>query len=388
MLIKAISLDSLGNRMPFIEIDYGQVRQLMERERIDSPFMMLSRTVVRRNLEALRTALPGVKIQYAIKSNSQPAILAEVAAAGHSFDIASYDELKLAVAAGGKVSEFVHSHPIKSAYEMDRALEAGVDLFIADNPDEIEKFRRIEKKVRIMLRLKIEDSSALVNLSYKFGCMPHDVLPLVRKIKEVGHEFGGLAFHVGSQCLDNGIYIYAVEVVGKLIEQLKEAGYDTPLVDIGGGFPAPYTPDVPAIENFCGPIAEALKKNIPSDVTIMCEPGRYVSASAVTLVTTVIGKSKRAGKLWYYLDDGMYGSFSGRMYDHARPLPITGRNGGFKRSVLAGPTCDSIDVIYKEISLPSLEIGDLLMFPAMGAYSSVSASTFNSLRKAEYFVID
>jgi len=388
MLIKAISLDSLDNRLPFIEIDYDGVHQLMERERIDSPFLMLSREVVKHNLDALRKALPGVKIQYAIKSNSHPVILEEVAKAGHSFDIASYDELQSAVKAGGKVESFVHSHPIKSVYELDKALEAGVDLFIADNPDEVEKFRRIDRKVRIMLRLKIEDSSALVNLSYKFGCMPHDVFPLVRKIREVGHEFGGLAFHVGSQCLDNGIYVYAIEVIGKLIKRLKTEGFETPLVDIGGGFPAPYTSDVPMIEDFCGPIAEALKKHIPAKTKLMCEPGRYISASAVTLVTTVIGKSKRAGKLWYYLDDGMYGSFSGRMYDHARPLPITGRNNGFKRSVLAGPTCDSIDVIYKEISLPSLEIGDLLMFPAMGAYSSVSASTFNSLRKAEYFVID
>ena len=388
MLIKAISLDSLDNRMPFIEIDYNQVRELMNRENITSPFLMLSRKVVRRNLETLQKALPGVKIKYAIKSNSHPVILEEVAGAGHSFDIASYDELKGALEAGGKVEKFIHSHPIKSAYELDKAIESGVDLFIADNPDEVEKFRRIKRKVRIMLRLKIEDSSALVNLSYKFGCMPHDVFPLVRKIREVGHEFGGLAFHVGSQCLDNGIYLYAIEVVGKLIKRLKTEGNETPLIDIGGGFPAPYTSDVPAIEDFCGPITEALKKYIPDNVELFCEPGRYISATAVTLVTTVIGKSRRAGKLWYYLDDGMYGSFSGRMYDHARPLPVTGKNGGFKRSVLAGPTCDSIDVIYKEISLPSLEIGDLLMFPAMGAYASVSASTFNSLRKAEYFVID
>lgn len=367
---------------------YDDIRELKIREGLDTPILLLSRKVVRKNLEMIQNALPGVGIHYAIKSNNHPAILEEIARSGHTFDIASINELRYAAEAGGHITEFVHSHPIKSPFEMREAMNSGIDLFVADNEAEIEKFRQYDRKVRIMLRLKIEDSGAMVNLSYKFGCMPYEILPLAKKIIDCGHEFGGLAFHVGSQCLDYGIYIYAVETVGRQIKKLREDGIETGLVDIGGGFPVPYEPGVPEIAAFCRPINTALKKNIPEGIKIICEPGRFISATAITLVTTVIGKSRRAGKLWYYLDDGIYGSFSGRLFDHMRYLPIIEKEEGFKRSVLAGPTCDSIDVIFKEISLPSLDVGDLLVFPAMGAYCSASATTFNCLRKAEYFVID
>ncbi len=378
-------------RIPGLEVSYDQVRELMDLNGLHTPFLILSRETVRQNLEKLSKALPGVGIHYAIKANSHPAILEEVAKAGHSFDIASYEELRMAHAAGGRVSDFIHSHPIKSIPEIKMALDAGVEIFVADNPDEIEKFRDFGRKVRIMLRLKIEDSSALVNLSYKFGCMPKDIIPLAIKVLEVGQEFGGLEFHVGSQCVDNGIYLFAVETVGGLIRELEDKGIPVPMLDIGGGFPAPYVKEVPGIDEFCAPIMEAIGRHIPANIKLACEPGRFVSATAVNLVTRVIGKSMRAGKQWYYLDDGLYGSFSGKVYDHMSYLPITGNGSNghpYKRSVLAGPTCDSVDVIFKEISLPRLEIGDLLIFPAMGAYCSVSASSFNCLRKAEYIVID
>jgi ornithine decarboxylase len=173
-----------------------------------------------------------------------------------------------------------------------------------------------------------------------------------------------------------------------LIGRLKDDDFDTRLLDIGGGFPVAYTDDVPSIYEFFRPIRRVLKEKIDPDIAIACEPGRFISASAVTLVTSVIGTSVRSRRPWYFLDDGLYGSFSGRLYDHCQYQVYTNRNTTWKRSVLAGPTCDSFDVIYNDVLLPPLKIGDILLFPSMGAYCSVSASTFNSLRKAEYIVID
>ena len=387
-MIKAINAMSPETGARTKGQSFNRIKNILSSHEVRTPVLILSRSRIRKNLDALSRALPGVGIHYAIKSNSHPAVLEEVARSGHRFDVASFREVQLALEAGGHASEMIHSHPVKMIHEIENAIRIGVTNFVIDNPDEIEKFIPYAGRVKLLIRVKVENSSAVVNLSYKFGCRPEEVLDLAGRIIDRGIEFFGLAFHVGSQCLDNGIYIKMADMAGELIRALGSRGIETRLLDIGGGFPVLYTETVPNISGFCRPIRKALKNNIPSHIDIICEPGRFISATAVTLVASVIGKSVRSGRPWYFLDDGLYGSFSGRIYDHCRYQVVTNRNTTWKRSVLAGPTCDSFDVIYKDIILPPLETGDILVFPAMGAYCSVSASQFNCLRKAEYIVID
>jgi len=387
-MIEAIDIRKPDSTHRLKKADFMYIRDIIDSGNVKTPFLILSRSTIRNNLRALAGALPGVSIYYAVKSNNHPAILDEVAAAGHGFDVASYSELKQAADAGATPAGCIHSHPIKSPGEIEQAVNFGADTFVIDNTDEIDKFIPYRDRVRLLIRFEIADSSAVVNLSYKFGCEPNRVRKLARKIRKLGLDYHGLTFHVGSQCLDNEVYVRAVETASELIDQLRADKFETKLLDIGGGFPVRYTDAVPDIKSFCEPIRDALENRIAPDFDIACEPGRYISASAVTLVASVIGKSTRSGKNWYFLDDGLYGSFSGRLYDHCHYQVFTNRNTVWKESVLAGPTCDSFDVIYDNILLPPLEIGNLLLFPAMGAYTSVSASTFNSLRKAEYIVID
>jgi len=365
---------------------FRKIERLLESDRIETPVLVLSRSAVRRNLRRISRALPGVAVHYAVKANNHPAILAEVAAAGYGFDIASFQELQQLLEAGGRIEKTIHSHPIKSPREIAEAIAAGMTRFVVDNPDEIDKFRPYADRVKLLVRFRVDESSAVVNLSYKFGCEPSLVGSLVAKMHHLGIPYGGLTFHVGSQCLDSGVYIEAIRTAGDIIDRLAADGFKTDLLDIGGGFPVPYTSEVPPLSEFCRGIRIALRKSIPQGIALACEPGRFISGTAVTLVASVIGKSVRSGKKWYFLDDGLYGSFSGRLYDHCRYRVLTNRNTVWKRSVLAGPTCDSFDIIYRDVLLPPLEVGDRLMFPSMGAYCSVSASTFNSLRKAEYIV--
>jgi ornithine decarboxylase len=369
-------------------VNYRTIRNLIESRGTRTPFLILSRSAIRRNLDRLVKALPGVAIHYAVKSNNHPAILAEVASEGHGFDIASYEELLSATDAGGKVDNLIHSHPIKSAAEIENAVRAGASIFVVDNPDEIDKLAPYSDRIRILIRFRVGESSAVVDLSYKFGCDPCEAPALARRMKNLGIGYYGLTFHVGSQCLDSKVYVRAIETASDIIRQLGDNGFQTRLLDIGGGFPVPYTERILSIGEFCRPIVRALRVNIDPKIFLACEPGRYISATAVSLAASVIGRSVRSGRPWYFLDDGLYGSFSGRLYDHCRYQVLTNRNTTWKRSVLAGPTCDSFDVIYKDVILPPLEIGDILLFPAMGAYCSVSASPFNCLRKAEYVVID
>ena len=387
-MLKALQVtESIGqNRLP--GLNKNRIKKLLAGDISRTPLLILSRSMIRKNLGSLSRALPGVKIHYAVKSNDHQAILEEIAKSGHSFDIASYMELQQVSQTGAKPGDIIHSHPIKSPQEISDAINSGVSLFAVDNPDEIEKFKEYAGRVRLLIRFKIDGGSAVVNLSYKFGCLPEEVLPLARKIKQYGIDYHGLAFHVGSQCEDSSIHVQAIEMASRLINQLDDLGFKSQLLDIGGGFPTCYLTNLPPISVYCRPIREALKKHILPDIEIACEPGRFISGSAVTLAASVIGKSVRSGKAWYFLDDGLYGSFSGRLYDHCRYQVLTSRNTTWKRSVLAGPTCDSFDVIYKDILLPPLDIGDVLLFPAMGSYCSVSASSFNSLKKAEYVVIE
>jgi len=387
-MIKAIDIRNPKEKLTLRGLEFEQAAEFLDGDRVRTPILVLYRSKVRENLERLASALPGIAIHYAIKSNNHPAVLEEVARLSHRFDVASFQELKLVIEAGGHPEEQIHSHPIKSPYEIADAVKAGVKLFVIDNPDEIDKFISYAGKVRLMVRFKVENDQAVVNLSYKFGCLPQEVIGLAEKIRECGLEYYGLAFHVGSQSMTNNVYITAIDISADLIAQLKARGLETTLLDIGGGFPVPYTELVPSLEDFCGPIRKRLTEKIDPNIKLVCEPGRYISATAVTLVASVIGKSVRSGKRWYFLDDGLYGSFSGRLYDHCKYQILTNRNTTWKSSVLAGPTCDSFDVIYRDIILPPLDVGDLLVFPAMGAYCAVSSSSFNCLRKAEYIVVD
>ena len=360
---------------------------------LSGPALFLSRKRVRENLSRLRKALPGVEIFYATKANNHPAILRTVAEEGDGFDVCSAKEVENCLAAGADLERLLHTHPIKSQEEIEAALALGLHTFVVDNVDEIAKFESYAGRVSLIVRFRAvdPDESAEVvqcNLSYKFGCEPQEIIPLVNEIRSRNLGFGGLAFHVGSQCVSPDLYLSGINTASDIIAELETQGITTPLLDIGGGFPVEYTVEVPEIEEFCRPIRQALRSLIPTHVRVVCEPGRFVSASAVTLLVNVIGRTKRGGRPWYYIDDGVYGTFSGRIYDHCDYRALTNRNSAWIPSVLAGPTCDSIDIIYENISLPPLDIGDTLVFPCAGAYCAVSASEFNSLKRAETVVVD
>jgi ornithine decarboxylase len=207
-------------------------------------------------------------------------------------------------------------------------------------------------------------------------------------IRMAGHEFYGLCFHIGSQCIYPENYVRAVNAAHRLIQGLDAEGFDTRLLDIGGGFPVEYVEPMPNIAEFCRPIAMALDKQIRPGIRVVSEPGRYIAATPVTLACTVIGKSERDGKIWYYLDDGLYSTFSGILYDHCQYPVVTDREGEGHISVLSGPTCDSFDVMYDGLMIPEHHVGDRMLFTDTGAYCAVSGSNFNALKRPDYIVVE
>jgi ornithine decarboxylase len=350
--------------------------------------MILRPAQVRENLRRLQVAVPGVEVFYAVKSNNHPDIIRTLADNGCSFDISSVRELKGALECGADAGRTIHTNPIKSRPEFDGAIELGVRTFVADNLSELDKFGRYGDRAGLLLRFRTEGKAAAVDLSYKFGAAPEDIPALLDKIITLGLNFKGFCFHVGSQCTDPRQYVTAIKTARNLIDLARDKGLNPQILDIGGGFPVRYLSNIPSIETIGKAISTALKKEIDPSMRVICEPGRFLSGDAGTLFASVIGKSIRSGLIWYYLDDGLYGSFSGRLFDGCTYQALTNRNTKWERAVLAGPTCDSFDVIYRECLMPPLDIGDILMFPAMGAYCSVSASDFNGLEKARIITVE
>jgi ornithine decarboxylase len=354
-----------------------------------SPLLLLDCDVVRRQYRSLQAALPGVGLFYALKPLPHPAVVAELRDLGGGFDVATSGEIKLVKAAGVAPERCIHTHPIKTDAEIRAALRFGIRRFVVDNPDELRKFRPHRARAQVLLRLSFRDPTAVVDLSRKFGCEPAAVVPMLELAHSLGVTVGGLSFHVGSQVAEPKKYVEAIGVCAELIEQARAAGLaDLALLDIGGGFPIAYGGRVPPIREFCRPIRQALQR-LPRDVRVIAEPGRFIAGPSGTALATVVGRAQREGRWWYYLDDGLYGSYNGQLYDHALyPIDVPGRRGAPHPSVLAGPTCDSIDVVREDIPLPELQIGDLVVGRMMGAYTACSATDFNFIPRAKVVALN
>ncbi len=184
------------------------------------------------------------------------------------------------------------------------------------------------------------------------------------------------------------MHVQAIDVCRDVIRDARTAGHALDVLDIGGGFPVDYLNPAMPIDEFCAPIRTALGQ-IESTVRIIAEPGRFIAAPSAVAVASVMGRAQRDGRWWYYLDDGLYGSYSGQLFDHAKyPLEALGRTGETHPSVLAGPTCDSIDIIDEDLDLPKLDVGDLILGRAMGAYTWATATEFNFFPKATVLALD
>lgn len=358
--------------------------------RFGSPLLLVDGAVLREQYRRLAAALPGVVLHYALKPLPVRAVVETLAAEGAHFDLATNGEVDLVRDAGVAPARCIHTHPIKRDSDIRHALDYGVTTFVVDNPDELAKFAAYAGRAGVLIRLSFRSPEAVVDLSRKFGCDPGTALDLMREARRLGVELRGLSFHVGSQSLSPDTKVRAIDACGALMAEARREGLG-PLgtLDIGGGFPIDYIERAPPIEDFCAPIRAALAR-LPAGTRIIAEPGRFICGPAGTVLATVMGRALRDGRWWYYLDDGLYGSFSGQVYDHARyPVePLFPSAGARAPSVLAGPTCDSVDVIAEDVALPPLRTGDIVVGRQMGAYTWASATDFNFFPRARVLPIN
>jgi ornithine decarboxylase len=358
-----------------------------------TPLFVIDHDGLRRNYAMFKKYLPRVQAYYAVKANPNPAIVRTLFEAGASFDVASMPEF-------GVVHEYIKDWPAKQrqdwiwdkiiyanptkAIETLRELNPYKPLVTFDNSEEIKKIKKYAPLAGLALRLKVPNTGAMVELSSKFGAAPGEAVDLILEADRVGLTVEGISFHVGSQTTNFGNYVAAIELAANIFKEAKDRGYTKMnLLDIGGGFPAPYDATVKPFRELAGVINREINRLFPKNIQILAEPGRFLCATAGIAVSKIIGKAMRDGKLCYYIDDGVYHTFSGVIFDHCQYHLKAFKRGATQICSVFGPTCDALDVVSLAENLPdNLQLGDLLYSENIGAYSHASSTYFNGFPPA------
>uniref|UniRef100_A0A3Q3GPB7 ornithine decarboxylase n=1 Tax=Labrus bergylta TaxID=56723 RepID=A0A3Q3GPB7_9LABR len=360
----------------------------------EEPFLVANLdSMFKRHLRWLNN-LPRVKPFYAVKCNNTPAVMQMLRALGTGFDCASKGEIQLALSLGVAPDKIIYAHTTKPRSHIKYACSRGVNMMTFDSEDELLKISQGHPKAKLILRIAVDDSKALLRLSLKFGAQLETVDKLLECAGELGLEVIGVSFHVGSGCTECGAFKQAIADARQVFDIANLMGFQMRLLDIGGGFSGREDFQV-KFEEFSEVINSALEKYFPADfgVQVIAEPGRYYVESAFTLAANVMARRVITGEnspdkvMMYYLNDGVYGSLSCLINDaaHTAVEPYLHR----KRypSVVWGPTCDCLDKVTDSYWFPELRVGDWLLVDHMGAYSVSIATDFNGFERANIYSV-
>ncbi|MEK7676828.1 MAG: type III PLP-dependent enzyme [Verrucomicrobiota bacterium] len=357
-----------------------------------TPVVVIDHHVIRRNYADFKTHLPKVQAYYAVKANPDPAIIRTLHQAGASFDVASLPEFML-------VYEFVKHLPPKEQQdfiwdkiiyanptkpkETLQALDRYKPLVTYDNLNELRKIKQYAPHAGVVLRLRVPNTGSMVELSSKFGCDPGEAVDLIAEAFRMGLVVEGLSFHVGSQCTNFENFVQALNMAAAVMKEATSRGHEIKILDIGGGFPAPYDRHVKPFRVLAKKINAEVDRLFPKDIQILAEPGRFLVATAATSLARIIGKAVRDGKTCYFIDDSVYHTFSGIIFDHCQYHLKAFNKGKTEICAVFGQTCDGLDTISQSEELPDLEIEDLVYAENIGAYSNASATWFNGFPPAK-----
>jgi ornithine decarboxylase len=388
------TVKTCGNDAKASHIDRGSRQNLQQLARENgTPVFIIDHEKIRENYREFKKFLPKVQVYFAVKANSNPEIVKTLLDMGSSFDVASMPEFMI-------VYEFIKDLPDKERQDWiwDRIIYANTikpietleelnqykPLVTFDNIEELRKIRAHAPQAGLVLRLRVPNTGSMVELSSKFGADPGEAVDLIAAAFDHGLVVEGLSFHVGSQCTNFENYVEALQISASIIEECESRlGKKIRILDIGGGFPVKYNPEVRSIEELAVKLNAEIARLFPADMEILAEPGRFLVANACMLVAKVIGKAYRNGKPSYYINDGVYHTYSGQVFDHCTYPVLAFKEGPKQISAVFGPTCDAFDTITLSAELPDLEIGDLVYSVNIGAYSHASSTHFNGFPPAK-----
>jgi len=362
-----------------------------------TPLIIIDHSLIKANYYKFRKYLPIVAPFYAIKANPESRIVKTLYDEGSGFDVASWEEFMIVydmlegqheekkVFINDKV---IYANPVKRIDSLKKLNEYSIRMTF-DNYIEVDKIAKYCKSSRLILRVDVPNTGSVVELSTKFGANPNICMDLIKYAKKAGFDVEGLSFHVGSQCSNFDNYIQAFQIAQNIFTQAENIGQELTFLDIGGGFPVPYDENVPSFEN----LADVINNNISQyfdnpDIKIIAEPGRFFVATTAIAIVEINGKTIRNDKVYYYVNDGIYNTFSGVLFDHIQYHFKAFKEGLLKESAVVGPTCDALDKISLNEQLPDLNIEDLLYSENVGAYTNASATHFNGFPPAKVIHIN
>jgi ornithine decarboxylase len=374
----------------------AKIAKFLDQVRPQTPCVVVDLDVVRDNYLELRRWLPLAQVFYAVKANPAPEIVRMLVQLGSNFDVASSNEIQLCLDAGAAPEQISFGNTIKKATDIARAYERGIRLYAFDSEAELEKLAEHAPGSKVFCRILMTCEGAEWPLSRKFGCEIEMASDLLVRARDLGLEPYGVSFHVGSQQTDLAQWDIAVGKTAMLFTALNEQGITLKMVNLGGGFPARYRTDVPAIDQYADAVMHAMTKHFGNDLpTMIIEPGRGLVGDAGILEAEVVLISKKSydeDVRWVYLDIGKFGGLAETMDEAIKYRIQTTRDGDATAPVvLAGPTCDSADILYEKAGyeMPvTLKVGDKVRIMSTGAYTtSYSAVNFNGFEPLKaYFV--
>ena len=358
-----------------------------------TPLFIVDHKVLRQNYATFKKYLPRVQAYYAVKANSDPAIVQTLYESGGSFDVASMAEFRTVYENIQSLPDkarqdwiwdkIIYANPIKDNQTL-QELDQYKPLVTYDNHAEVGKLKRHAPHAGLMLRVRVPNTGSVVELSSKFGASSGEAVDLIETAFQAGLVVEGLSFHVGSQCTNFANYVQALQLAAGIFHEAWERGHpEVKILDIGGGFPTAYDEHVKPFRTLAKTLNAEFDRLFPKNMEILAEPGRFLVASAGTAVASVIGKAVRDGKQCYYINDGVYHTFSGVIFDHIQYHLKAFREGPTQICSVFGPTCDALDTISLAEQLPDLDLGDLVYSENIGAYSHASSTYFNGFPPAK-----
>jgi ornithine decarboxylase len=381
---------------------YDIINDFLKNNQSEQPFYIIDIGEIIKLYEKWITSFPNIKPYYAVKCNPNPVLLDVLNCLGTYFDCASENEIKSVIELTNDPNKIIYANPCKMSSQIKYARANDVDLMTFDCEEELYKIRLYHPYAKLVLRLAVDDSKSLCKFNCKFGCKLENIENLINLMNILKLKLVGFSFHVGSGCKSVDSYYTAIKTCKCAYDLAIKNNINISIIDIGGGFPGIYSDNNINIEQIADKINQAQRDFFNTEIEenkihFIAEPGRYFVEKSHTLVLNVIGKKRETYVneetkeieeiIIYYLNDGVYGSFNCIYFDHKTPivLPFNERNEKkLYKSKIFGPTCDSIDLITKEMMLPELAIGEWVYVENFGAYTTAASSSFNGFITTDY----
>lgn len=384
-LRKKVEAEVVFDTHPEVSLDFKHVQVALSKG-YSKPFLLVDSNIVRAKTRRFKAAMPRVHPHYAVKANPDPRVLKTLIEEGTGFEIASIAELDLLLSLGVPAAEIYYSNPMKSRAYLEYAAAKGVEWYVLDSVEELRKIVSVKADAKMYLRIDTPNIGSDWPLGGKFGAHAAEIKGIITEAAKLNADLAGVTFHVGSQCRNPQNWRVGIERAKKVFADMRRAGLNPRLLNLGGGYPVRHVKPIPSIEVIADVVNAAIA-DLPTDIRIMAEPGRYLVSDAAYFVCRVVGTATRNGKRWMYWDAGMFGGViettEGLRYDI-----LTDRKGREIPWAIAGPTCDSVDILMRDEMLPEdVQEGDFIYIPNSGAYTTAYASNFNGFPLPDVVVL-